>query len=98
MTTRSGARIYRRQPRPLAPGACPHCVRDDVRLTPSGRRGLHKDRQGVDCTGSGVQVGDGGPVEVDPDLLAAALAAEPQHARWQHRDRSRPAGRWSGKP
>jgi hypothetical protein len=97
MTTRSGSRVYRRQPRPLAPGACPHCGRTDVRLTPTGRRGIHRDRDGVDCTGSGVMVGDGQPAGVDPEVIAEVLAQEPADVRWQNRDRTRPANPWSGK-
>lgn len=70
MTTRSGARIYRRQPRPLAPGACPQCGRV-VAISPSGRRRSHLAADRRPCPGGRVFVGDPTPVELDelPDVV-----------------------------
>lgn len=97
MTTKSGARIYHGAPRNrLEPGACPQCGRV-VRVNPSGRRKLHRDFDGVDCTGSGVTVGDAPMPEVDPDAVAEAWRAAETHSRWAGRDRARPANPWSGK-
>ena len=97
MTTRSGSRIYRRAPRPTEDGACPACHRV-VSITPTGRRRLHRDQDGTDCTGSGTLVDNGqAPPEVDPDAVAEAFALPPLDSRWVNRDRSRPASRWSGK-
>ena len=57
MTTRSGARIYRRQPRPLARGACPHCTRIISVNRRSLRRREHAALDGSRCIGSGMPVG-----------------------------------------
>lgn len=91
MTTRSGARVYRGQgPQRAAADACPTCHKP-VKLTPTGRRGRHKDPDGGDCTGGGVMVGGGRVVEVDPDVAAEVMAGVDAYVR-------APANRWSGKP
>ncbi len=66
MTTRSGARIYHRAPKPLDPGACAHCGRV-VDVGSTGRRRTHNNREGRRCTGSRVQV----------RVLASAVALPP---------------------
>jgi hypothetical protein len=70
MTTESGARIYRRAPKPLAPGACPHCGQVCA-ITLTGRRAGHNDDSGERCTGAGVTVK---PREFDEDAFADAVA------------------------
>lgn len=59
-------RIYRRDPRPLLPGACAQCGRA-ITLNPSGRRRAHKDREHQPCLGGGVMVGS--PTGTDVDVL-----------------------------
>jgi hypothetical protein len=52
---------------------------------------------GVDCPGGGIPTAETS-IEIDPDAVAAALAAPPQTDRgWSTRDRTR-ANPWSGKP
>lgn len=74
MTTRSGSRVYRRAPKPLEPGACPQCSRV-IGITPSGRRRMHRDLEGRDCTGSGVRVGE---EAVPAEVLSAARIVVPE--------------------
>lgn len=107
MTTRTGARIYRGAPRRRDEGACPGCGRTGISLTPTGRRRMHRDTDGVDCTSSGVMVTDQMPaVDVDQDAVADAVAGR-QSAGWgslperdvtdsRTRQWSTPR-RWSGK-
>ena len=91
MTTRSGSRIYRRAPKPTEDGACPACHRV-ISITPTGRRRMHRDTDGRDCTGSGTRVDDGGglPSEIDPEAVAEAYARVDRYI-------TGPAGFWSGK-
>lgn len=98
MTTKSGARVYRGAPKDrLDPGACPQCTRV-IGVSPSGRRKFHRDLDGLDCTGSGVMVGDPAAPDVDPDAVAEAWrAAGSASSRWAGRDRAKPANPWSGK-
>ena len=95
MTTRNGSRVYRRAPKPLGEGACPHCSKVIV-VTASGRRRAHT-ADGVMCTGSGVMVGQA-DVCLDPDAVIAAWDNALVEDRWKDRDRSGPANPWSGKP
>jgi hypothetical protein len=82
VTTRGGARIYRGAPRPRDEGACPGCGRTGISLTPTGRRRMHRDTDGSDCTSSGVLVTDRLPlVDVDPDAAAEAMAGR-QSSGW----------------
>lgn len=86
MTASSGARIYRKAPKPLAPGACAHCGRV-IALRKDGRRRDHRDTQGRRCTGGLVLVA---PRAVDAAVLSEArivLPPEPQ----QHSRRTRPS-------
>ena len=95
MSTRSGARVYRRAPKPVADGACPHCQKI-VRIAESGRRWAH-DMEGALCTGSGIMVQ---AVEYAIDLDEADAALQESltcEERWRRRDRTQPANPWSGK-
>ncbi len=95
MTTRTGARVYRRAPRPITDGACPHCQKV-VQIAPSGRRYAH-NADGALCTGSGVMVQHR---EYTVDLDEAEALRQESIAkgdRWGQRDRSKPANPWSGK-
>lgn len=96
MTTRTGARVYRRAPRPLAANACAHCG-SVVSVMESGRRRAHSS-EGIMCTGSGVMVAPE-DVILDPDAVTEAWdrALVAGNSRWENRDRSRPANPWSGK-
>lgn len=57
MTTRSGARVYRRAPRPQQPGVCGGCGRP-VKVNVDGRLREHRDQHGHVCSGSHAQVAD----------------------------------------
>lgn len=96
MTTTSGARVYRGAPPPRDRAeACPACHRI-IGATPSGRWKLHRDLDGVDCTGSGVLI-TAAPVEVQPEAVYEAWRDAAEETRWKARDRSKPANPWSGK-
>jgi len=91
-------RIYRGAVRPIEAGSCPSCTRI-VGMTSSGRRRMHRDLDGQDCTGSGVKVGEESTVDrLDPHQLADAIASALTTVdSWADRDRTKPANPWSGK-
>lgn len=84
MTTRSKARIYRRDPRPLPDEACPQCFRLITIHPETFRRRLHRDQEGRDCTGSGVTVGEPSMPGIDVlniDVVIAERCAKPDDRR-----------------
>lgn len=88
VSTRSGARVYRRAPKPMADRTCPHC-QQVVTILESGRRRTHQ-MDGVRCTGSGIAVDGGARVTFDPDEVDAAIRASLT-------TRAGRANPWSGK-
>lgn len=80
VTTRAGRRVYRGAPRPLPPGACPHCTRV-IAINPNGRRRAHRDLDGQRCTGSGVNVVEQ-PVDLTdlPPVMIPAGGGRPAKA------------------
>jgi hypothetical protein len=92
VTTRTGSRVYRGAPRDAVPADACHACGKTTKITPTGRRRMHRTPGGDDCTGSGVMVERAAPSrQVDPADVAAAYARVDAYV-------TRPAAKWRGTP